>query len=258
MPSLKEIVEIRLSELGLGPVEAAVHGGIERTFIRDIVEDKKKSVRSDKMAALAHALRLDPAALARNEMVRLNDPGKRKLVSTFDPDADSADDDRGAQGYTREHWHAHVDGAVPEIDVKLGAGEGIIGEVINIPVGDQATYGHRVVAEWLIPQQYLRNEAKTSQNHTVVMEVVGDSMQPNFLPGDRVIVDLSQNQMLSDGVYAFSDGISAPQIKRFQRIHFTDPVEIEIVSDNPSYKTLTVELSRVIIIGRVCGHITRK
>lgn len=73
MLTLKEIVQFRLEELDLGPVEAAVAGGLERTFIRDILEDKKKSVRSDKIAGLAHSLKLDAAALSRNEIVRVSD-----------------------------------------------------------------------------------------------------------------------------------------------------------------------------------------
>jgi hypothetical protein len=254
MPSLKEIVENRLSELGLGPVEAAVHGGIERTFIRDIVEGKKKSVRSDKMAALARALRLDAAALARNEMVRLNGDAGPTLVASYDPDAD----DSAPQGYSREHWRAHVKGAIPEIDVKLGAGEGSIGGVINLPVSSSSMSGHQVVAEWLIPDAYLRNEVRASPSHTLIMEVVGDSMFPTYSPGDRVIVDLSQDRLVSDTVYAISDGYSEPQIKRLQRVPFSEPTEVRIISDNPNLETFTVELSRVQIIGRICGHIARK
>ncbi|MDW6020283.1 hypothetical protein SAZ10_00740 [Mesorhizobium sp. BAC0120] len=62
----------RLEELNMGPIAAANAGGIERTFIRDIIEGKKRSVRSDKLEGLARALHLDAAALARNEMVRVD------------------------------------------------------------------------------------------------------------------------------------------------------------------------------------------
>jgi hypothetical protein len=72
MPTLKEIVVKRLEELQMSPIEAANAAGIERTFIRDIIEEKKRSVRSDKLEGLARALRLDAAALARNELVRLD------------------------------------------------------------------------------------------------------------------------------------------------------------------------------------------
>jgi hypothetical protein len=260
MKNLKEIVEARLAELGLGPVEAAVQGGIERTFIRDIVEGKKKSVRANKIDELARALRLDPSALARNEMVPMNHDGERKLkiVSTFDPDAEDSSDDHEAHSYSRHHYLPKVEGAMPEIDAKLGAGHGVIGDTINLPIGAGNISGHRVVAEWLIPQPYLRNEAKASPNDTIIMEVIGDSMSPTYMPGDRVLVDLSQDTMISDTVYAISDGYSEPQIKRLQRVPFSDPTEVKIISDNPNLETFTVELSRVNIIGRICGHISRK
>lgn len=183
---------------------------------------------------------------------------KPMLVSSFDPDqADESDRDT-FDGYSREHWRPTVDGAMPEVDVRLGAGNGIVGDVINLPVGPGSISGHRVVAEWLIPQQYLREEAKAAPNQTVVMEVIGDSMQPSYMPGDRVLVDLSQSNFVSDTVYAISDGFSEPQIKRLQRVPFSNPTQVRIISDNPALETFTVELDRLTIIGRICGHIARK
>ncbi|ATE84633.1 repressor protein CI [Sinorhizobium phage phi2LM21] len=179
-------------------------------------------------------------------------------VDSFDPDNEEPDATEDTGSYSREHWSPSVDGAVPEVDVKLGAGFGTVGEVINLPVGRETVAGHRVVAEWLIPESYLRNEAKVSPASTLIMEIVGDSMMPTYLPGDRVIVDLAQNSMLTDTVYAISDGQTEPQIKRLQRVPFSDPPQVRIISDNPALETFTVELERLTIIGRVCGHIARR
>jgi SOS-response transcriptional repressor LexA len=226
--------------------------GVSRATINRLANDHTQ-LKRDRAKVLAELLGTSVEALL------LNRPPRSSLVSSFDPDTEEGSHEEGDRGgYTREHWRAHIDGAVPELDVKLGAGEGVVGDVINIPVGHESTSGHRVVAEWLIPSDYLRSEAKVSVNHTVVMEIVGESMQPDFLPGDRVIVDLSQTQCLHDGIYAFSDGISPPQVKRFQRIPFTNPPEVRIMSINPGYPSFQVELHRVNIIGRVCGHVTRK
>ncbi len=71
--ALKDIVATRLDQLNLGAVEAATAGGIERTYIRDILEDKKKSVRADKIAGLARALHLDPGALSEGRMVPIDE-----------------------------------------------------------------------------------------------------------------------------------------------------------------------------------------
>lgn len=187
-----------------------------------------------------------------------------RIVSSFDPDiqtegfAEGGYDTGDEASYSREHWQPTIEGATPEIDVKLGAGSGIVGEVINLPVGSGNVAGHKIVAEWVIPSGYLRNEAKASPNHTIIMEVIGDSMQPTYMPGDRVLVDLAQNQMATDTVYAISDGYSEPQIKRLQRVPFTHPAEVKIISDNPALETFTVLLDRLTIIGRICGHIARK
>lgn len=73
MNSLQKIVSTRLSQLGLGAVEAATAAGIERTYIRDIVQGKKQSVRSNKLKDLARALRVDADALARGELLPIED-----------------------------------------------------------------------------------------------------------------------------------------------------------------------------------------
>lgn len=185
---------------------------------------------------------------------RDTEPKPLKLISSYDPDETDAE----SNGYSREHWVPSIEGAIPELDVKLGAGEGTVGEIINLPVGEERISGHRVVAEWLVPENYLTHEAKASGQNTIVMEVIGDSMQPSYMPGDRVLVDLLQNKMVADTVYAISDGVGEPQIKRLQRIPFSTPVKVNIISDNPVLQMFTVELDQLQIIGRVCGHIARR
>lgn len=225
---------------------------LSRATINRLANDHSqlKRERAEKLAVLLGA---------RVEDLMLNRPPvKQNLVSSFDPDDGEESQQEEIASYSREHWKPSVDGALPEVDVKLGAGSGVVGETINIPVGREIVSGHAVVAEWLIPLQYLRNEAKASPNHTLVMEVIGDSMQPTYMPGDRVLVDLSQTSMSSDTVYAISDGQSEPQIKRLQRVPFSDPVEVRIISDNPNLDRFTVELERLTILGRIVGHIARK
>lgn len=192
-----------------------------------------------------------PISDIRNENLKNTKP---HLVSSYDPDEDS----HTVRGYTREHWKPQTAGAIPELDVKLGAGNGTIGEVINLPVGDNNVAGHKVLREWLIPTEYLRDEIKASPRHSTIMEVIGDSMQPTYLPGDRVIVDLSQDAMNADTVYAISYDDEPPQIKRLQKIPFSDPKQVKIISDNPILETFSVELDKLTIIGRICGHIARK
>ncbi|MBB4007787.1 S24 family peptidase [Allorhizobium taibaishanense] len=185
-------------------------------------------------------------------------PKAGSLISSFDPDQQHEPIDCDAESYARESWTPQVDGAIPELDVRLGAGNGTIGELISVPFANGTISAHRIIAEWLLPEDYLRHEAKASPSHTVIFEIIGDSMQPSFHPGDRVLIDLSQNQFSVDAVYAISDGFAEPQIKRLQRVPFSNPTEVRIISDNPALETFTVELNRLTVIGRVCGHISRK
>lgn len=189
------------------------------------------------------------------ELARLHLPKNQRLIETYDPDA--PDHVAGEYGFNGDYWKPTMPGALPEVDAEAGAGLGVVGEVVNVQVGNDAISAHKVVAEWYIPDQFLLHQAGASTRQSIVMEVRGDSMQPSFLPGDRVIVDLSQREFTVDGVYVFSDGHGEPQIKRLQKVMFSDPVVVRIISDNPAYGASDVELSRVHIIGRVRGHVGR-
>lgn len=175
---------------------------------------------------------------------------KPSLVSSYDPDHDN--------GYSGENWKPSIEGAIPEIDVKLGAGQGAVGEVLSIGNNDEKISAHRVIAEWVLSEAFVKHELRASPKTTVIMEVIGDSMTPTYQPGDRVIVNLAQTEHITDTVYAISDGYGEPQIKRLQRIPFTDPARVKIISDNPNLETFEVELAMIRIIGRISGHIARK
>ena len=256
--ALLERIEQRLREKNLtrNAAEIMAFGkpGTIRNWSR---KDKNVLPRKDSIEKLAPVLGVEAGWLMYGD--NFKSKSSSRLIDTFDVDVDdSATHGDHASGYSREHWTPNVPGALPELDTKLGAGNGSVGEIITLPVSGGTISGHPVVAEWVIPRTYLRDEAKASPNHTVVMEVVGDSMQPTYLPGDRVLVDLSQNSLTSDTVYAISDGFSEPQIKRLQRVPFSNPTQVRIISDNPMLETFTTDLADLVIIGRICGHISRK
>lgn len=55
--TLKELITERLDALGIGPIEAATVGGLERNYVSDILAGRKKSVRFDGLFPLALALK---------------------------------------------------------------------------------------------------------------------------------------------------------------------------------------------------------
>jgi phage repressor protein C with HTH and peptisase S24 domain len=152
-----------------------------------------------------------------------------------------------------------VPGAVPEIDVRAGAGDGAMNTIhpTYALAGGDTYRGHEVVGEWLFPSAFLRTELQARNGRAVVLSVQGDSMQPSLAPGDRVIVDTSQNRMGADGaIYVILDHNDEPQVKRLQVIG-DDPVQIRIASDNPSVRDRVVSPDRIRIVGRVVGRVTR-
>lgn len=54
--ALKEVVANRLVELGINPFEAARKGDLERSYINDILIERKLSVRENKIAQLARSM----------------------------------------------------------------------------------------------------------------------------------------------------------------------------------------------------------
>lgn len=65
--SLSQRVAARLTEIGVGPVEAALSVGLERNYIRDLVERKKRSISQEKTALVAEALRWTVADLTMHD-----------------------------------------------------------------------------------------------------------------------------------------------------------------------------------------------
>jgi hypothetical protein len=208
--------------------------------------------RASDIAALSKTAGVSVSWIVNGEDEASLEPTKNKpLISSFDPD------EHDSSEYSGDGWMPAVAGARPEIDVRLGAGEGSVGEMMNIPANGGTTV-HKVVGEWLLPENFLTGVMGANAAKTFVMEIVGDSMETSYHSGDRVVVDLDQNKMVADTVYAISDGYSEPQIKRLQRIPFTDPPRVKIISDNPNLESYEASLEQVQIIGRICGVIARR
>ncbi len=124
---------------------------------------------------------------------------------------------------------------VPKVRARLSAGGGSF-EVQAMPVGGQP-FAHA----WL--------SRKGTPSAMVLMDVVGDSMEPEIRDGDTVLVDRATEDLRFGQVYAV--GLEdAVLVKRVMRT----PDGLALVSDNPAYAPIRVrgdELEQFRVIGRV-------
>lgn len=203
---------------------------------------------------LAEVFEIDPADLYEaRELSRLSEDDEWKEdVATFERyEADGVLSDGTP-------YRPKIPGAIPEVDLEAGAGEGRVGEIFQLALGDDTVSGHRVVAEWLFSADWLRSEVRAAAKRTIVVPVIGDSMRGSYEHGDRVLVDLSQTDFLDGVVFVIAVDGGAPSIKRLAEVYEAKPRRLIVISDNPAVPNREVPASIVKIIGRVVGRVSRQ
>jgi len=91
------------------------------------------------------------------------------------------------------------------------------------------------------------------ESEVAVVTMRGDSMEPDYLDGDAVLIDTTRNRYDSDGVYLFTLNGSA-LLKRLQM----KPDGIRVISTNSRYEPYTIpkaDIEGLRIIGRVAASL---
>lgn len=128
---------------------------------------------------------------------------------------------------------------IPLYDVQARAGEG--GMVDSEEVEELVIFSR----EWI------RTELRANPSSLSLIYVGGDSMEPTFRPGDVVLVDHSQAESGTDGIYVLRrDGHLL--VKRIQWLSLTS---LKLISDNAIYEPILVDVASLSdefqIVGRV-------
>jgi phage repressor protein C with HTH and peptisase S24 domain len=219
--SLKARVKYRMSELGLNPAQVSKAAGFAPTFIRDLMDGRKQSVRSDSLQKLADALEVTPEWLN----------GEGPLEGSA-----------GAVAKTVYRDEIH---SVPIFDIRASAGPGSLAED-GEPIGYQP---YRA--------QELERITRADISNLAVIRVAGDSMEPTLSNADQVLVDLTVARIGRDGLYILAVDEDL-LVKRCQVDLETGAVIV--ISDNSAYETIRVTdrdrlnvLGRVVWLGRVLG-----
>lgn len=172
MTNLRDIAINRLKELNLGPIEAAVRAGMERTFIRDLVEGKKASVTLKKIPDLAAALELEADALMRGEAIPLQAPHEGEANPPAKPNA----------SFPPTYQRFSGDGYIP-----------LLGQSIGGPNGRFILNGSEV-GRLFIPPMLEGVEG------AYAVRVYGTSMEPRFKAGETVWINPNEPVRTGDDV----------------------------------------------------------
>lgn len=230
MKTLKEIVIHRLEELGLGTVEAAKKGDLERTFIRDITEGKKRTVQAANLEKLAKALRLDPIALARHEAVPLADEDVRQPAA------------RPNASFPPKYQSFANDGYTP-----------VLGQSVAGPNGRFILNGSEVARVFTPPML-------EGVEGAYAVRVYGTSMEPRYEAGETVWLNPNEPVRRGDDVVVqlITDEENGREsyIKRF--ISLNSHV-LRLWQHNPDEgesRELEFDASRVFSVHKVVFHAT--
>lgn len=203
---------------------------------------------------------MDAAQLGPADMARAADVSKATVTfwlngQTQSLKAGSAAALELATGY-RANWL--ISGKGPKLvreganvaSVPLGASRIPLISFVQAGAWTEANDGFSVgdAAEWLITD--LEPSA-----HTFALEIKGDSMLPDFKPGDRVIIDPAVAPLPGDFVVA-KNGDNEATFKKYRPrgTDTRDQLVFELVPLNEDFPSIRSDVTNISIIGTMIEH----
>ena len=124
---------------------------------------------------------------------------------------------------------------VPKVKTRLSAGDGSF------------DVDQKIAEYYSFQKQWLRK--KGNPKNMVLMDIVGNSMEPELKDGDTVLVDRSKSEILAGAIYAV--GIEdTVLIKRVEKL----PDKLVLISDNEKYLPTYItgdDINRVRVLGKI-------
>lgn len=132
---------------------------------------------------------------------------------------------------------------VPEVDIQASAGGGS-GGIIDKKTPPKGYYG--------FPKAGFQTLTGAPESGATIIEVIGDSMAPTLLPGQRVMVNIEDQTPSPPGIFVLWDGLGFV-VKRLEFVAFSEPPRVKVMSDNPRYGAYERIIDEAYIQGRVVG-----
>ncbi len=124
---------------------------------------------------------------------------------------------------------------IPKVKARLSAGSG------SFEVGQEIEGYYAFRKDWL--------STKGSMGKMVLMDIFGNSMDPELKDGDTILVDESQKEILAGAIYAVGVDDTI-MVKRLEK----HPNKLVLISDNRDYDPIYLspqDIGNIRIIGKV-------
>lgn len=135
--------------------------------------------------------------------------------------------------------------SIDELDVRANGDDSLLHEGMA---------EEKITARWQIPTNILKAQTTAPSESLKIITVFGDSMAPDFLPGERVLVDTGDRSPSPPGVFVLWDGFGLV-IKRIELLPADGnaPRTVRLIPRNREYSIYEQPLTDVAINGRVIG-----
>lgn len=216
-------IDEAIAKAGLSERKACLNAGLKVDAIRTI--RRGNAPRAETLVALAKELGVNPAFL-------LDVSGEGAASLPAEP----------SEGLVQ----------IDELDVRGGGGPGGAHSFeLVVEDGNLVDQVERVTA-WSVPADLTRPVTRASATSLKIITIVGNSMVPDFPPGQKVLVDISDTTPTPPGVFVVWDGL-ALVVKTVEHVPFSDPPTVRIASKNPDFQPYERTLEEAYIQGRVIG-----
>lgn len=96
----------------------------------------------------------------------------------------------------------------------------------------------------------VEDELRASPDDLLAIEVEGDSMKPEFVSGDRLLIDKRKTSIAQPGAFCLWDG-DGYVVKFLERVYGSEPPKIRVHSENPRYHPVERLAEELSVMGRV-------
>jgi len=202
------------------------------SFLKRIFEATGITSQSE----LASALNINRSAITQaRKKDSIPDKWILQLYRSFGLNPDWIETGAGQAFHHKSDPDDSIFNSIPKVKARLSAGGG------SFEVGSEIEGYYAFRKEWL--------NTKGNVNNMVLMDIFGNSMEPEMKDGDTILIDESQKDVLAGAIYAVGVDDTI-MVKRLEK----HPNKLVLLSDNKDYSPIYLgasEIDSIHIIGKV-------